>query len=30
MKPVLKNGISRMIMPGENQTEEDEGNEVLF
>jgi GxxExxY protein len=29
-KPVLKNGISRMILPGENQTEEDEGNEVMF
>ena len=29
-EPVLKNGISRMILPGANQTEEDEGNEVLF
>jgi hypothetical protein len=26
--PVLKNGISRMILPGANQTEESEGNEV--
>jgi GxxExxY protein len=25
---VLKNGISRMILPGANQTEKDEGNEV--
>ena len=29
-EPVLKNGISRMILPGANQTEESEGNEVLF
>jgi GxxExxY protein len=29
-EPLLKNGISRMILPGANQTEEDEGNEVLF
>jgi len=29
-EPVLKNGISRMILPGANQTEEDEGNEILF
>jgi len=28
--PVLKNGISRMILPGANQTEKDEGNEVSF
>jgi GxxExxY protein len=27
-EPVLKNGISRMILPGANQTEESEGNEV--
>jgi GxxExxY protein len=27
---VLKNGISRMILPGANQTEENEGNEVSF
>ena len=26
-EPVLKNGILRMILPGANQTEEDEGNE---
>jgi len=29
-EPVPKNGISRMILPGANQAEEDEGNEVLF
>ena len=27
-EPVLKNGISRMILPSANQTEESEGNEV--
>lgn len=27
-EPMLKNGISRMILPGANQTEESEGNEV--
>src|SRR6266436_1761745 len=27
-EPVLKNGISRMILPGANQTGESEGNEV--
>jgi GxxExxY protein len=27
-EPVLKNGICRMILPGANQTEESEGNEV--
>jgi GxxExxY protein len=27
-EPVLKNGISRMILPGANQTEENEGKEV--
>jgi GxxExxY protein len=27
-EPVLKNGISRMILPGANQTEESEDNEV--
>jgi len=29
-EPVLKNGISRMILPGVNQTEENEGNEISF
>ncbi len=29
-EPVLKNGISRMILPGANQTEGNEGNEVCF
>jgi len=29
-EPVLKNGISRMILPEANQTEENEGNEVSF
>ncbi len=29
-EPVLKNGISRMILPGANQTEENQGNEVSF
>ena len=29
-EPVLKNGISRMILPGANQTEEKEGNEASF
>jgi GxxExxY protein len=29
-EPVLKNGISRMILPGANQTERDEGHEILF
>jgi GxxExxY protein len=29
-EPVLKNGISRMILPGANQTEGNEGNEVSF
>jgi len=27
-EPVLKNGISRMILPGANQTEENKGSEV--
>jgi len=27
---VLKNGISRMILPGANRTEENEGSEVSF
>ena len=27
-EPVLKNGISRMILPGANRTEEDESNEI--
>ena len=29
-EPILKNGISRMILPGANQTEGKEGNEVSF
>ena len=29
-EPVLKNGISRMILPGANQTEGNEGDEVSF
>jgi GxxExxY protein len=29
-EPVLKNGISRMILPGANQTEGSEDNEVSF
>jgi GxxExxY protein len=29
-EPVLKNGISRMILPGANQTEDNEVNEVSF
>jgi len=29
-EPVLKNGISRMILPGANQTEGNEGDEVPF
>jgi len=27
-EPVLKNGISRMILPGANRTEEEQGNEI--
>ena len=27
-EPILKNGISRMILPGANQAEEDESNQV--
>jgi GxxExxY protein len=27
-EPVLKNGISRMILPGANRTEDDESNEI--
>jgi GxxExxY protein len=27
-EPILKNGISRMILPGANRTEEDQGNEI--
>jgi len=27
-EPILKNGITRMILPGENQTGEDESNQV--
>jgi hypothetical protein len=27
-EPILKNGISRMILPGANRTEEDETNEI--
>jgi GxxExxY protein len=29
-EPVLKNGISRMMLPGANQTEENKDNEVSF
>ncbi len=29
-EPVLKNGIFRMILPGANQTEESDENEVLL
>src|SRR5215471_9523815 len=29
-EPVLKNGISRMILPGANQAEEDERNQISF
>jgi hypothetical protein len=29
-QPVLKSGISRMILPGANQAEESEGNQVLL
>jgi GxxExxY protein len=29
-EPVLKSGISRMILPGANQAEESEGNQVLL
>jgi GxxExxY protein len=29
-EPVLKNGISRLILPGARPTEENEGNEVSF
>ena len=27
-EPILKNGVSRMILPGANRTEEDESNEI--
>jgi len=27
-EPILKNGISRMILPGANRTEQDESNEI--
>ena len=27
-EPILKNGISRMILPGANRTKEDESNEI--
>src|SRR5215475_11483867 len=27
-EPILKNGISRMILPGANQAEEDKGNQI--
>ena len=27
-EPILKNGLSRMILPGANRTEEDESNEI--
>ena len=29
-EPILKNGISRMILPGANQAEEDESNQISF
>ena len=29
-EPVLKNGISRMILPGANRIEEDQSNEILL
>src|SRR5436305_12029736 len=29
-EPILKNGISRIILPGANRTEEDESNEISF
>jgi len=29
-EPVLKNGISRMILPGANRTEEDASSEILL
>jgi hypothetical protein len=29
-EPVLKNGFSRMILPGANPTEESDGDEVLL
>ena len=29
-EPILKNGITRMILPGANRTEEDESNEISF
>ena len=29
-EPVLKNGVSRMILPGANRTEEDESSEILL
>ena len=29
-EPILKNGISRMILRGANRTEEDESNEISF
>ena len=29
-EPILKNGISRMILPGANQAEEDERNQISF
>jgi len=27
-EPILKNGVSRMILPGANRTEQDESNEI--
>src|SRR6201993_2455984 len=29
-EPILKNGISQMILPAANRTEEDEGNQISF
>ena len=29
-EPILKNGISRMILPGANQAEEDKNNQISF
>ena len=29
-EPILKNGISRMILPGTNQAEPDERNQISF
>ena len=29
-EPILKNGISRMILPGANQAEQDGSNDISF